>query len=123
VGTKLTLLKWGLGSPSRFSKFQSSIAKFKTLRIGVFFISLESYQSVNVKNELAWAIWTFATHVMAKRRVKNQTSSLTLDHYKSGIDLTLVRAGGVRLHHWKALEESYKFILDLIPIRGLSKKL
>jgi hypothetical protein len=26
-------------------------------------------------------------------------------------------------HHWKALKESYKFALDLIPIRGLSKKL
>jgi hypothetical protein len=26
-------------------------------------------------------------------------------------------------HHWKALEESYKFVLDLIPIGGLSKKL
>jgi len=26
-------------------------------------------------------------------------------------------------HRWKALEESYKFALDLIPIGGLSKKL
>jgi len=26
-------------------------------------------------------------------------------------------------HHWKAIEESYKFDLDLIPIRGLSKEL
>jgi len=26
-------------------------------------------------------------------------------------------------HHWKALEESYKFSSDLIPIRGLSKEL
>ncbi len=26
-------------------------------------------------------------------------------------------------HHWKALKESYKFILDFIPIEGLSKKL
>jgi len=26
-------------------------------------------------------------------------------------------------HHWKALNERYKFALDLIPIRGLSKKL
>jgi len=26
-------------------------------------------------------------------------------------------------HHWKALNESYKFALDLIPIRGLSKEL
>ncbi len=26
-------------------------------------------------------------------------------------------------HHWKALEESYKFALDLIPIRGLNEEL
>jgi hypothetical protein len=26
-------------------------------------------------------------------------------------------------HHWKALNESYKFSLDLIPIQGLSKEL
>jgi hypothetical protein len=26
-------------------------------------------------------------------------------------------------HHWKALKESYKFALDLIPIGGLSKEL
>jgi len=26
-------------------------------------------------------------------------------------------------HHWKALEKSYKFALDLVPIRGLSREL
>jgi hypothetical protein len=26
-------------------------------------------------------------------------------------------------HHWKALKESYKFVLDLVPIGGQSKKL
>ncbi len=26
-------------------------------------------------------------------------------------------------HHWKALDKSYNFALDLVPIRGLSKKL
>jgi hypothetical protein len=26
-------------------------------------------------------------------------------------------------HRWKALEESYKFVLDLIPIKGLSREL
>jgi hypothetical protein len=34
--------------------------------------------------------------------------------------------GGCRwiaTHHWKALKESYKFALDLIPIGGLSKEL
>ncbi len=77
---KLTLPKWGLGNPPRLSKFQSLIAGVKTPRIEMLFISLESYQSVDVKNGLAWAIWTSATHVMAKRKVKSQIGSLTFDH-------------------------------------------
>jgi hypothetical protein len=68
----LTLPKWGLGSPSRLLKLQSRIAGVKTPLIGVFSTSLESYESVDVENELAWAIWTFAAQVMCKRRVKNQ---------------------------------------------------
>jgi hypothetical protein len=66
---KLTLPKWGFGNPLGLLKLHSSITKVKTPRIMVFFISLESYQSVDVKNGLAWAIWTFAAHVMAKRKV------------------------------------------------------
>jgi len=38
---KLTFLKLGLASPLGLPKLQSSIAKVKTPRIGVFFISLE----------------------------------------------------------------------------------
>ncbi len=50
---KFTLLKWGLGSPLGLSKLQNSIAGVKTLCIEAFFISLESYQSVDVENGLA----------------------------------------------------------------------
>jgi hypothetical protein len=50
---KLTPPKWGLWNPPRLPKLQSSMAGVKTLRLGVFFISLESYQSVDVENELA----------------------------------------------------------------------
>jgi hypothetical protein len=50
---KLTLSKWGLGSPPRLPKLQSSITGVKTPCIGVFLISLESYQGVDVENELA----------------------------------------------------------------------
>jgi hypothetical protein len=77
---KLTLPKWGLGNPPRLPKFQSLIAGVKTLRIDVLFISLESYQNVDVENGLAWAIWTYATPVMTKKRVENQIGNLTLDH-------------------------------------------
>jgi len=38
----------------------------KTPRIGVLYISLESYQNVDVENGLTWAIWTSAAHIMAK---------------------------------------------------------
>jgi hypothetical protein len=50
VRMKLTLPKLGLGSPPRLLKTQSSIAGVKTPRIGMFFISLESYRSVHVAN-------------------------------------------------------------------------
>jgi len=77
---KLTLSKWGLGNPWGLPKLQSSITEVKTPRIGVFFISLESYQSLDVKNGFAWAIWTFAAHIMAKKRAGSQTGNLTPDH-------------------------------------------
>jgi hypothetical protein len=35
------------------------------------------------------------THVMAKRKVGNQTANLTPNHYKSRITLIYLRAGGV----------------------------
>ncbi len=101
VRIRLTLPKWGLGSPWRLLKLQSLITGVKTPRIGVFFISLENYQSVNVENGLVWAIWTFATQVMAKRKAKSQTGSLTPDHQKLRIDLTPMHAGWV----WHTVEK------------------
>jgi hypothetical protein len=64
----------------RTPKLQSSISGVKTPHIGALFISLESYQSVDVENGLAWAIWTFVAYVMAKRRAWSQIGSLTPDH-------------------------------------------
>jgi hypothetical protein len=49
VKMRLTLLKWGLRSPPKLLKLQSSIARVKTLHIGAFFISLESYWRVDVE--------------------------------------------------------------------------
>jgi hypothetical protein len=77
VRMRLRLPKWGFGSPTGFSKVQSSILKVKTPCIGAFFISLESYRSVDVANGLAWAIWTSTALVMAKRKVKSQIGNLT----------------------------------------------
>jgi len=80
VRMKLTFSKLGLGSLQGLSKLQSSITRVKTPRIEVFFISLESYWSVDVENGLALAIWTSVAQVMAKRKAKNQTGSLTPNH-------------------------------------------
>jgi hypothetical protein len=56
VRMTLTLLKWGLESPPRLPKFQSSIAGVQTPCIEAFFISLENYRSLDVENGLARAI-------------------------------------------------------------------
>ncbi len=95
VRMKLTLPKWGLGSPLGLPKVQSSIARVKTPFIREFFILLESYRSVDVQNLLAWPIWTSTTQVMAKRKARSQTSNLTPNHIKLGIDPIPLRAGGV----------------------------
>jgi len=76
-----------------------------------------------LKNDLAWAIWTSATQVMAKRKGKSQTGNFDSRPLKVG---NRPDPGACRLnatHPWKALEESYNFALDFILIRGLSKEL
>ncbi len=81
VRMTFTLLKWGLGSPPKLPKLQSSIAGVKTPCLkALFLLSLESYRRVNFENGLAWAIWTSIAQVMAKRRVESQTGSLTPNH-------------------------------------------
>jgi len=91
-----TLPKMGLGSPPGLPKTQSVIARVKTPCIEALFILLERSWSVDVQNVLTWAIWTFAAQVMVERRAGNQTSNLTPNHQKSGIDLISVHAGEVR---------------------------
>jgi len=80
VKMKPTFPKLGLGSRSGLPKLQSSIVGVKTPHIEAFFISLESYRSISVENGLAWAIWTSAAPIMAKRRAENQIGNLTLNH-------------------------------------------
>jgi hypothetical protein len=108
VRMKLTFPKVGTWSPPGLPKTQSSIARVKTPRIELFFIPLERFWSVDVQNGLSWAIWTFTAQVMGKRKAGNRPKS---DIYR--------RSATWR---WKALKESYKIALDLIPIRGPSKK-
>jgi hypothetical protein len=123
VKMTLTLPKWGLGSLPGLQKFQNSIAGVKTLRLETLFMSLESYWSLDVENGLAWAIWTSAAQVMAKR--KGQESRWQFDFWPLKVE-NRPNLGVCRwsvTHRWKALNESYKFSSDLIPIRSLSKEL
>ncbi len=46
---------------------------------GVIYI-IGKVSKCRCENGLAWAIWTFVTQVMAKRRARNQTGNLTPDH-------------------------------------------
>jgi hypothetical protein len=123
VRMKLTLLKWGLGSPLRFPKLQSSIVGVKTPRLGVLFISLENYQSVDVENGLAWLIWRSVAQIMAKRKAGSQTCQFDFRPLKVGNRPNLDACRWSATHYWKALDESYKFALDHTPIGGLSKTL
>jgi len=80
VRMTLTFLKWGLGNSPGLPKLQSSTVGVKTPRLETFLISLESYQSENVENGLAWTIWTSEAQVITKRRVGSQFDNLTPDH-------------------------------------------
>jgi hypothetical protein len=77
VRSPLTLSKMGLESPLGLPKIQSSIAGVNTPRLGVFFIPLKRYWSVDVQNGLAWVIWTSAAQVMVERRAGNQIGTTT----------------------------------------------
>jgi hypothetical protein len=80
VRVKPTLPKVGSWSPPGLPKSQSSIARVKSPRIGVFLVSLERSWSLDVQNSLTWAIWTSAAQVMGKRKDRSQTGNLTPDH-------------------------------------------
>jgi hypothetical protein len=60
---------------------------------------------------------------MAKRRAGSQIANLTLDHKKSRINLIYLVAGGHATYCYKALNESYNFVVDHIMIRSLLAKL
>jgi hypothetical protein len=76
--------------------FREKLKREKTPCLEELFISLKSYWSIDVQNGLTWPIWTFATQVMAKRKVRSQTDNLILEHKKSWIDSIPFCAGGAQ---------------------------
>ncbi len=113
VRMRITLPKVGTWSPPGLLRLQSSIAEVKTPCLEVFFIPLKRSWSVNDRNGLAWAIWTFVAQGMVERRVKSQTGNLTPDHKKSGINPILVCAGGVRHTVGKPLKKTTSLLQTL----------
>jgi hypothetical protein len=123
VRMTLTLPKWGLGSLSGLPKLQSSIVGVKTPRLEAFFISLKSYQNVNVENGLAWVHLDICSTSHGKKKGRESNWQFNSQPLKVG---NWPNPGVCRVsatHRWKTLKESYKFALDLIPIGGLNKKL
>jgi hypothetical protein len=80
VRMQLTFPKVRKWSPSGVLNTQKTIWGVKSLHLGAFFISMESYWSVDDQDGLAWAIWTSTAQVMGKRRAGSQIVSLTPDH-------------------------------------------
>jgi hypothetical protein len=74
-GWSPTLGKVESWSPPGLPNVQSSTARVKTPRIGVFLVSLERSWNVDIENGLALAIRTSAAQVMGKRRAGSQTGS------------------------------------------------
>jgi hypothetical protein len=77
VRMTLTLPKWGLGGPPKNSEL--NCRSQNTSPWGVLY-TVRKVLKFRCRKWLAWAIWTSAAQVMDKRRVRSQTSSLTLDH-------------------------------------------
>jgi hypothetical protein len=129
VRSPLTLPKMGLESPLGLEsllglpKTQSSIARVKTPRLKVFFISLEKFLKCRCPK------WPRMIHLdifstscgQKKGRESNYQFDSRLLKVGNQPDPSVCRWSAT--HRWKALKESYKFAPNLIPIGGLSKKL
>jgi hypothetical protein len=88
------LLFWELESQWTLEHSENDCKGQNTSHWGVFYIIWKLLKCRCLK----WAHMTHltsATQVMAKSKVRSQTTSLIPDHKKLGIDLTLVRAGGI----------------------------
>jgi len=103
---RFTLPKVGTWSPLGLPQLQNSITEVKTPRLEMVFIPLERPWSVDVKNGLAWAIWTFVARIMVERRAGSQIGNLTPNHKKSGIDPIPACANGVQCTVGKLLKRA-----------------
>jgi hypothetical protein len=123
VRMRLTLPEWGLGSPLGLPKLQSSIAGVKTPHIVAFFYIIGKILKCRCRK------WARMSHLdiysTSYGKKKGWESNQQFDSQPLKVR-NRPDPGACRwsaTHRWKALDKSYKFALDLIPIRGLSKEL
>jgi hypothetical protein len=122
VRMKLTLPKVGTWSPPGLPKTQSSIAGVKTPRIGVFFISIE-------RSKCKCPKWPRMSHLdicsPSYGQKKGRESNWQFDsrHLKVRNQPLPDVCRWSAIGHWKALEESYNFGLDLTLIGGWSQEI
>jgi len=122
VRMRLALPKVGTWSFLGLSQLQSSIAKVKTPCLGVIYtvgkvlkcrcrkwphMSHSDICSTSYNQKKGWeSNWQFDSQPL---KVRNRPNP--------GV------CRWSATHHWKNLEESYKFASDLVPIRGLNREL
>jgi len=113
---QLTLPKVGKWSPLGLPKTQKTIWGVKSPRLGAFFISMERSWSVDAQNRLALAIWTSTAQVMGKRKAGSRPLKV---ENRPLFDV----ASRSATRRWKALDESYNFGLELVPIQVRGEEL
>jgi hypothetical protein len=123
VRMTLTLPKWGLGSPLGLPKFQNSIAGGQ---------NTSPWSVCHVIGKLLKCRcrkWPSMNHLdicsTSYGKKKGRRSNLQFDSRPLKVENqpNLGVCKWSARYCWKALKESYKFASDLIPIKGLSKKL
>jgi hypothetical protein len=115
VRMQLTFRKVGKWSPLGLPKTQKTIWGVKSPCFGAIFISMKRSWSVDAQNGLALAIWTFAAKLWAKEGpgVKLPVWLLTTKSRELTSSQCCLKECN---WHWKDLDESYNFGLDLVLI-------
>jgi hypothetical protein len=112
-----------VGSPPGLLRIQNTILGVKTPRIEVFFIPLERSWSVDVQNDLAWAILDICSTSYGRKKSRESNWQFDSRPLKVGNRPDSGACRGSAIWCWKDLKESYKFGLDLAPIGGRGEKL
>jgi hypothetical protein len=118
----LTFLKWGLGSPSWLKTSKFDFRGQNILHWGVFYI-IGNLLKCRCRKWARMSYLDISSTSYDKK--KGRESNWQFDSWPLKVRNRPDPGACKRIvtHRWKALDESYMFALDLIPIGGLSKKL